>query len=199
MRICIDGNIGASKSTVIESIRRLTGLSVVPEPVDEFKELLGLMYADMTRWAFTFNMNIILQFSRQHAPRRSTVYERSCMSCRHVFVENQFDSGFMTKIERDIIAQTYNDHAWVPDVVIYVRTSPEVCHSRMRSRSREGEEGVTLSYIMDLHAKYEKMMNRLAMSEKVDAVRVFRVNGDNDRKQVCDDVMAIIERLELTM
>ena len=44
------------------------------------------------------------------------------------------------------------------DVIIYLRTSPEIALTRVRSRNRRGEENVSLDYLTDLHQYYDNWL-----------------------------------------
>ena len=41
------------------------------------------------------------------------------------------------------------------DLIVYLRTRPEVSFERMRSRNRKEESGAPLSYLQQLHDAYE--------------------------------------------
>lgn len=41
------------------------------------------------------------------------------------------------------------------DLIVYLRTSPEVAFNRMRARNRKEESGAPLSYLQCLHEAYE--------------------------------------------
>lgn len=41
------------------------------------------------------------------------------------------------------------------DLIVYLRTSPEVAYQRMRSRNRAEEDGAPFSYLKLLHESYE--------------------------------------------
>lgn len=69
----------------------------------------------------------------------------------------------------------------LPFVIIYLRTSPEVCFQRVQSRNRESESGISLDYLKKIHLKYEDWINLLL---KKNASRVKIVNGDLDKPGV---------------
>lgn len=48
----------------------------------------------------------------------------------------------------------------VPDLVVYLKTSPEDCHKRKQRRDREGEKGVSLEYLSELHERYETLHSK---------------------------------------
>ena len=46
------------------------------------------------------------------------------------------------------------------DLIVYLRTSPEVAYQRMRSRNRAEESGAPFSYLQHLHEAYEDWLIR---------------------------------------
>ena len=82
-----------------------------------------------------------------------TIYEDT------IFARLLHEAGFIDK--RDY--ETYVGHFNVmkrflvyPDVLIYLRVEPEVSMERVRERGRHEEGGITLEYMNNLHAGYER-------------------------------------------
>ena len=48
-----------------------------------------------------------------------------------------------------------------PDVLIYLRVSPEVSMHRIQERARDAEGGITLDYMEKLHQGYEKFIGEM--------------------------------------
>ena len=44
------------------------------------------------------------------------------------------------------------------DLIVYLRTEPEVSYARMRARDRKEESGAPLSYLQHLHQAYEEWL-----------------------------------------
>jgi len=57
------------------------------------------------------------------------------------------------------------------DGLIYLRTSPETCHFRLRKRNRSEEASVPLDYLTSLHARHEEwLLSSYNSQEIVDAI-----------------------------
>jgi len=79
--ICIEGNIGSGKSTLIKSLEG-SGYEVHPEPVRErWGQFLPILYNDPARWGMCFQMEVLdwfhslkEEFKAKHAgsPRTTT-------------------------------------------------------------------------------------------------------------------------------
>lgn len=189
MRISIDGNIGAGKSSVLRHLAEKWETRL--EPVEEWANLMRLMYADPVRWSTAFNINVLLGFSEHPAePRHNVVVsERSPLSSLHVFAVLQKDLGHMTDLETDLVRRVYDRVAWIPDAIVYLRTSPQVAYQRMQTRNRAEESTVTLDYIQSVHDYYERLMASSAMGN----ARVVTVDADQDGvavQEAVDQAMA---------
>jgi deoxyadenosine/deoxycytidine kinase len=198
MRICIDGSIGAGKSTVIKNVVAPLGIPFHLEPVERWTSLLELMYGDQQRWAMTFNMCVLLtmnEFARNDVDSGTScvVYERSPLSCRYVFSELQHEMGFMTEEEMGILQKAFDQTAWVPDVLIFIKTTADVAYTRMIQRDRHCESQVELSYLQQLSDKYDSFLLRIRQNHP--RTSIFVVDGNRDSAAVNQDVKDIINRL----
>jgi len=166
--------VGAGKSTLgtllTESLRR-RGFNVrlILEPVDKWRTILPLFYADPARFAFTFQMLVNLTLMKKindvwASDPHADVYilERSPASGA-IFLELQ--RGVVYPAEMQLYADEWHD-AWrtllpinLADAqVLYLRPSIEVCMDRIRSRMRPGEGGVELAYLVTLRRAHEAFL-----------------------------------------
>jgi deoxynucleoside kinase len=184
IRVSIDGSIGAGKTSAICGAVAPLGIPYHLEPVEQWEFLLKKMYEDPHRWAMTFNVSVLLTMNRfaEQQQQEVVVHERSPLSCRYVFSELQHEMGFMTDEEMAIVDDAFQQTSWVPDVLLYIRTSPEVAFARMRGRDRECEESVDMRYLRRLHLKYEQFIQRIILG--LPDTRVFVIDGDKEADQV---------------
>lgn len=188
MRVSVDGGIGAGKSSVLASLRE-RGFLTVPEPVDSWQEMLARMYDDPTRWSASFNINVLLSFAESLDDSRNVcVYERSPLSTMHVFSVLQERLGFMTGHEMQLIRRIFRQVAWIPDVIVYLQTRPEVAYERMQERGRRAESSVPYSYLEELHEEYERFMG--SVRSAYPSVRVITVDATKDKDAVLADILS---------
>lgn len=196
-RISIEGNIGCGKSSIISRLCQEERLPVFLEPVEEWKEWLTEFYKDPERWRMSFNINVLLSFEKWKNNNFLAVYERSPISNRHVFTKLQHDEGSMTDLELNLFDQLYSKLAWTPDIIIYIRTDPEVSHTRMQKRGRECENGVTLEYLTSLHKRYdmvlkEGMLDINLTNDKKNCI-IVTIDGNRSHDEVYADVVMCIK------
>lgn len=154
MRICIEGNIGSGKSSLLEALVR-EGFVVYPEPVHEWQTWLEHFYADRKRWAMGLQMKVLASFVRLP---KDGIIERSPLSNRHVFAQMLYNQGDMTEKEWNVFRQYHDLVAWQPDAIVYIKASPEVCLERLRKRARPGEGPIDLEYLKKVDFHYNNLV-----------------------------------------
>lgn len=165
--ICIEGNIASGKTTCLEYFSKSSNLEVLTEPISKWRDVRGhnplaLMYQDPERWGLTLQTYVQLTMLQRHqdpvsAPVR--LMERSLFSAKYIFVENLYRSGKMPEVDYAVLTEwfdwiTTNIHIPI-DLIVYLQTSPETCHERLRLRCREEERVIPLEYVESIHDLYE--------------------------------------------
>ena len=180
--VFIEGYIGAGKSTFIQflfgaAMRRSDRLSLVEwkEPVnvwgemkvDERTSLFCAFYADRRKYAFPFQVYVLLTRLSQYirlltdtVPRNGggniVVVERSIGTCRLV-ASVLYQTGHMDELSYQIVASAV-DSIQQPanSLTIYIRTDVDLSKTRTEKRSRPGEGDVDVPYLELLHQAHEK-------------------------------------------
>lgn len=165
--ICIEGNIACGKSTCLKYFEKTSNIEVLMEPVSKWRNVRGhnplaLMYQDPERWGLTLQTYIQLTMLGMHtsamtAPVR--MIERSIFSAKYIFVENLFRSGKMPEVDFAVLSEWFD---WITTnisipvhLIVYLQTSPQTCHERLKQRGREEEKVIPLEYLESIHQLYE--------------------------------------------
>jgi len=171
---CIDGNIGAGKTTILNELKN-RGYCVYEEELSEWGELLNRFYSDQKRWMCTLQVAILHSMQQQYknlvqtqnsavgagaqAHNQKIVFiERSPQSSM-IFVKNGVKQGFIDNEEANVIKNIYNDLYWNPDKVFYLDTDVNLCYDRMKLRGRECEKNVTKDYLQFINDEYSQLYN----------------------------------------
>ena len=176
----VEGNVGVGKSNFSTKLTAQRGerARLFPEPVDKpaFRTLLGRYYADPKRWGFTFQMYALKERFKQHTlaaelvnngidvVQDRSIYADGCFG-RLVFMDQN-----MTQEEWDIYAESFGNlkrFLRYPDLMVYLRASPEACHERTKVRGREEESGVPLDYLKRLHDEHEALAEAMSRFTRV--------------------------------
>lgn len=191
MKISIEGNIASGKSTLATKLQQKTRLPVFLEPVETWT-LLDKFYTDIPRWGFTFNTEVLVSMSQWKNNSFNAIYERSPNSCRHVFTQLMHDDGILCDEELGLFDKLFANFGWDQDVMIYVRTPPEVCFERMHKRGRDCEMGgVTLEYLQKLNKKHNDMMEYIRKFKPT--VRIIEIDGVASAEDVFNNVLDILK------
>ena len=197
MMVLIEGNIGAGKTTVGKTIAASSRFGFIEEPTKAWQEdfasnMLENLYADISRWAFTFQICTFITRAKTWpeicavTDCSRVVLERSIFCDRYVFVENFYRTGVMTQTEYqlyrglwDFLVSSYCDQ---PDLILYLRTPAQVCLQRIRDRGRVEESGITLEYLLQLERLHDEWLL------DGDDSRVVMLDGDH--RWSVDEVLA---------
>jgi len=181
--VVVEANIGAGKTEFCHMMGRVKEeydgpTEVLFEPVGKprFKKLLGDFYKDPARWGFAFQMYALNERFRQHTYAAELVSRgKHVLQDRSIYADGCFgttvyEDGNMTEDEWAIYAETFGSlkrFLRYPDVIVYLRTEPKVCHDRMTRRSRTEEAGVPLSYLERIHEKHEEFVREMSCHTRV--------------------------------
>ena len=213
VHIAIEGAVAVGKSTLLPKLHSVFQekgivLDLVLEPVDKWVNwkgpngqswnLLELMYQNTEKYAFRFQMAAAISKiqSLNDSPKPAKLVERTLRCQEKVFIPLLIKNGFLNELDQSLLenffemVRTGSSKSVVADVIIYLRTTPEIALTRVRSRNRQGEETVSLDYLTDLHKYYD---NWLLHEENVVVVDV----GDFakvDPEQIYSRVLSCLEK-----
>lgn len=178
--IVVEGNIGVGKSSFSATLTQMRGETarLFPEPVDKvaFRTLLGRYYADPGRWGFAFQMYVLKERFKQHTlAAELTANGVDVVQDRSIYADGCFgrlvyNDQNMTKEEWDIYAESFGNlkrFLRYPDLLIYLRAAPEICHERTKARGRKEESGVPLDYLRRLHDEHEALADAMSRFTRV--------------------------------
>ncbi|XP_053291650.1 thymidine kinase 2, mitochondrial isoform X2 [Pleuronectes platessa] len=204
--ICVEGNIASGKTTCLEYFSKTSNIEVLTEPISKWRNVRGhnplaLMYQDPERWGITLQTYIQLTMLDRHlssitAPVR--MMERSLFSAKYIFVDNLFRSGKMPEVDYAVLSEWFD---WITtnisipvDLIdvrfvlshlsrtsapfIYLQTSPQTCHERLKQRCREEEKVIPLEYLESIHQLYEDWLIKETSSPLPAPVLVIPADHD---------------------
>jgi deoxyadenosine/deoxycytidine kinase len=119
------------------------------------------------------------------------IIERSLIADKNIFVKMLHNDGCIDKMEYDIYNKWYDvfiDEYRV-DAIIYMDSSPEVCHQRINKRNRHGEEGIPLSYLekcRDYHTQWlvDTCVNDTRVTLHEGLASSYKINHENHQYNV---------------
>ena len=195
MLVLVEGNISASKTTVVSGLDGYKSY----EPLESENEFLERFYADPKRYAADMQYFTLVYRYRQWKlaqarnalePNNLYLMDRSLFA-DHAFAKVNNDIGTIEDCEYRLYCmmhETLQEQIYFPDLCIWLRVRPEVCLERLRKRARGCEVGVTLEYLEQLEAAYVDVMERLAHK-----CPVVEINAEQSPEDVLRDCNKAIE------
>ena len=167
--LCICGNIGSGKTTVLETLKKNGFSDIHLEPVNQWTYLSDF-YKDMKAYAFKLQMQIVSTFSMYIDTRKSipVICERSPQESLEIFCKMLEDNEYLEKDEMYMIRYFTRKTCWKPKYYIYIRTPPESCYERIKNRNRSCESLIDLDYLKALDIKYEKFSKKHSIKYIID-------------------------------
>ena len=186
--VTVDGNIGSGKSTLLENMQRRYAdncnedyeVVFLKEPVEIWetirdendKTILENFYTDQDAFSFPFQIMAcvsrvkVLRDALQDIKSKNTqkkviiITERSLYTDKMVFAKMLNESGKISFINYQIYLNLFEtfSHDFPIHKVVYVKTNPERCHSRILKRSRDGESNIPIDYLTRCSDYHEEML-----------------------------------------
>jgi deoxyadenosine kinase len=190
--IGIAGLIGAGKSTLATALGEHLRLPVYYEPVAD-NEYLGDFYRDTARYSFATQIYLLNRRFQQHqeiiwrgggAVQDRTIYEDAVFAKMLVDLDLMDERDYRTYLD---LFRHMSNFMCRPNVIVYLDVSPEKSMERIRSRSRDVENGISLDYLRALSAEYERFVTEISRT-----IPVIRVDWDQFRD--AEEMAAVIER-----
>jgi deoxyadenosine/deoxycytidine kinase/ribonuclease HI len=198
--ISVEGNIGSGKSTLVEGLKQKykaqEHICFLQEPVDEWscvrdndgKTILEKYYGNQERYAFSFQMMAYISRLAQlkNAIKKGyqvIITERCVYTDKMVFAQMLYDDKKIEDVEYQIYMKWFSE--FLDDIpefhYVYVKTSPNVAHTRVNKRSRTGECNIPLSYLQKCHDYHERWMETIPPHHKL------YLKGDIDTEKFPDE------------
>ena len=180
MKLYIEANIGAGKTTFINKLEKYFNSSdniiCLREPVEEWINLkdskgdniLNYFYSNQERWSYTFQMNAFMtriqSINNNCKKNKINFIERSIYTDKNCFALLCKENNSINDIEWSLYENWFkwlnNKFDVEPTGYIYIKTTPETCYERIKKRNREEEKSIPLEYLKQLNDKHEIWMEK---------------------------------------
>ncbi|KAI5639688.1 deoxynucleoside kinase domain-containing protein [Phthorimaea operculella] len=207
-KILLEGNIASGKSSLLDGLALQKDITVLKEPIEKWQDVGGVnlfkaFSEDRERWSYTFQNYVFLTLLENHQEPITTKYrimERSIFSAKNCFIKTLIQEGYLNNVEKTMLDHWFDficEKAWVQeDLIVYLRTTPEIALQRISSRKREGESSLTLSYLKQIHESHEAWLLEGRMNGEINNTEVEIIDGNQNETEVLKDFFKILETLE---
>jgi deoxyadenosine/deoxycytidine kinase len=196
--ICIEGNIGSGKSTLVDNLKRKYAgredICFLQEPVEQWLQIkdtdgvniLEKYYKDQHTYAFPFQMMAyisrlsILKKAIENPKYKYIITERCLFTDKYVFCQMLYDDGFIDSIGFQIYNKWFDEFNYFESVTysyVYIQTDPTISKYRVDKRSRS-EETIPLAYLEKCHLYHEAWLDKKGRIVILDGNQDTCINPD---------------------
>ena len=171
--LAIAGNIGVGKTELTTRLSAELGWMAYYEPVIQ-NPYLDAFYADMSRWSFHLQIYFLSERFKAQVQIGSSplpfIQDRTISEDAEIFARTLHDQGSMTEVDYRNYTSLF--HILVsflrkPDLIIYLKASPDVLMERIARRGRASEKSISRDYIARLNQAYDDWMQRARSETEV--------------------------------
>jgi deoxyadenosine/deoxycytidine kinase len=171
--LAIAGNIGVGKTELTNRLSEELNWAAYYEPVIQ-NPYLDAFYANMSRWSFHLQIYFLGErFKAQVEIGKSPlpfIQDRTIYEDAEIFARTLHDQGSMTDVDYENYVSLF--HCMVgflrrPDVILYLKASPETLMKRIAKRGRASEQSIGIDYIARLNNAYDDWMRRARAETEV--------------------------------
>ena len=164
--LAIAGNIGVGKTELTNRLSAELGWLAYYEPVIQ-NPYLDVFYADMPRWSFHLQIYFLSERFKAQVQIGSSelpfIQDRTIYEDAEIFARTLHEQGSMTPVDYENYRALFGvlvSYLRKPDLIIYLKASPEVLMQRIARRGRASEKGIGIDYIARLNRAYDDWMRR---------------------------------------
>jgi len=193
--VAVEGVIGVGKTSLTHILGKELRAEVILEAFSD-NPYLENFYKDRAAWAFQTQLHFLLARHRQQASLKQRHMFRNCMVSDYLFEKDRlFARVNLSDREYTLyckIADFLQDDIMVPDLVVYLKASPERLKGNVLFRNREVDRDIEIEYLADLCTSYNQMFDTWTKSPLliVNATNLEFVRNEKDRN---DLIKAILE------
>jgi deoxyguanosine kinase len=156
--ICIEGNIGAGKTTLATILAGITGRKLILETFEE-NPYLPLFYQDPERYALQTELTFLTDRYKQLStePARPDLFQPEVIADYFLFKSRLFASNNLSAIDFRLYTKIFSIIEAAlpkPSVLVYLHYDPTVLLQRIRNRGRVYEQHISAEYLNKIQNAY---------------------------------------------
>jgi deoxyadenosine/deoxycytidine kinase len=184
---CVMGSMASGKTTMVDHLKKsIPSVEYLSEPVDLWlqitndqtkQNILGYLYADPKRWAYSFESIAYITRAEQlrHAlksPEVQTIVVDGALALdKNAYARKLYDEGAMDSLEwkaYDLWAHAYESRFKKHKICyIYLRCDPKRVLERMLKRHRPEEMTLTIDHFNKLNQYLEQWVEEHKQTDEI--------------------------------
>ena len=192
--IHVEGNIGAGKSTILESLINQENVKIYTENIKKWKKLLSLIKKDPKKYFYELEITILDHYRsiyedinkliKYQKQIKYIIIERSAHSAINIFCRIGLANNWLTHDQFNYLEQLYKQIQIKNAHFILIDTSPMICNKRIIKRNRLCEINTTMKYLIELQILHKSI--------KYVAV----IDGNLNKELVLNQFSLIMEKIQ---
>ena len=151
----------------------------LPEPLNDWNKIidnkgvpmLKKFYGDKKKYSFPFQMMAYIsrlallkktfESKTLNSKKRTIIITERCLyTDKHIFAKMLFDDGEIEDVNYQIYLQWFETFSkdYPIQKLLYVNANAKTCLERIKKRGREGEDGISISYLQNCNYYHENMV-----------------------------------------
>jgi len=191
--ITIDGVIGAGKTTLAQMLAERYDGTTLLEEVEE-NPFLADFYKNPKRFAFQTQLFFLLSRYRQQQDVFQQDLFRSVLVSDYLFAKDKI-FAYLNLDSRELflydkVMSLLEKNILKPDLVIYLKASPERLMRNIEKRGRSFEKEMSYKYIESLNAAYNRFFSHYndAFLLTINATEIDFVNNKNQFEHIVKQI-----------
>jgi len=189
--ICIEGNLGAGKTTLAKALANKLESHLILETFRN-NPFLKDLYADKIESKFPAEVFFLMERFEQLSPE---IFDNNDLIIADYLIDKTSLFAAINLEEKEIklfqrIFSTVKNQITTPHALVYIEQSPEEAFKHVRSRGRKLEAEVSLEYLTFVNNQYLKLLGR----SKTD-FPIIKVTASELRSDFDDTINKIIDFL----
>jgi len=209
--ISIEGNIGAGKTTIVKELYKRfqdrKDIIFVKEPVDiwetikddDGETILQKFYKNPSKYAFQFQVmalttriSLLRDTIRENPHCKVIISERCVNSDKEIFAKMLHDDNLINNLDYKIYRLMSDEHSKEFPIKghIYINSDAEICYNRVQKRSRNGESGIELEYLLKCKKYHDVWLSNFDnwdCNNNTISTTILNLNTNNDATYNIED------------
>lgn len=179
--ICIEGNLGAGKTTLAKALTKKLECYLVLETFRN-NPFLKDLYADKKESKFPTEVFFLMERFEQLS---SSIFEKNDLVIADYLIDKTelFASINLEDREQKLFQRIFSsvkNQITTPHALIYIEQTPEQAYKHVKSRGRKLENEVSLEYLTFVDTQYSKLIQRVESEFPIIKVSATELRSDFD-------------------
>lgn len=192
--IAVEGVIGAGKTSLAKKLAERLNAQLILEEFDD-NPFLKNFYEDPVKFGFYAQMYFILKRYKQLQELTQETLFHEYTVADYIFEKDRIFAYLNLNDEDlkvyELLANHIQKNIVVPDLIIYLQSTPERLYANIKHRDRDEERPMTQEYLEKLNEAYNYFFFRYKSSKVmiVNSTEIDFVNNNDDFENLIAEIL----------